>query len=608
MVNSAAREADVADHTVSSPASTWDTFWAARADHRGAVHEDTASLQTVLAAQIEWLSDVLNLVASGLGSERIGVEMRRSLGMGPLNDGTINASIAAVLAKHFWPHVRGSEEVNVRAEYNKLNAVRPPTAPGRLHDYPNGEMIVIPQQESEPCTARSQAITPLKAPPVPLDLSTEEEKVLADQRTWLVQVLGLLPTQGTIQDDAWIDSEIRDSLQKGRVTEATINAAVANILSTHFWPRVTADHSHKVRAAYKELSKLRPPARYVADLKSSDRDLPDMASDNSDLETVSQDILDDLIRDCDLAIEDESARQSAVSEALRACLTEGLSVAAARQRVFEKLQRLIAREQDSYRVNAKRGLKTSKAIWRVKSVAAICGCRGCQATRLQSVPWLSGGNPMSPSFELLQALKTEVRAFIPRKYVDVLRLDEVVADDVARDESAQTCHVVRVSRMAALVDSLFDGKAASPAAEYSARLSLHISPRRGRVPEPRQMISWQAAEENAAAWMRSMGFADARVTDGGADGGIDVISSQAVAQVKRESVAVGSPTIQRFHGAAAMNTDTDHKMFFSGAGYSKSAEAAADKLGIALFIYMLDGEVKPVNALASALLTRTVLA
>lgn len=197
VVNSAAREAD--DHTVSSPASTWDTFWAARADHRGAAHEDTASLQTVLAAQIGWLSDVLNLVASGLGSEGIGVEMRRSLGTGPLNDGTINASIAAVLAKHFWPYVRGSEEVNIRAEYNKLNAVRPPTAPGRLHDYPNGEMTEVPQQESEPCTASSQTFTPLKAPPVPLNLSTEEEKVAPISAPGWFKCSDFAPTKGPLK-------------------------------------------------------------------------------------------------------------------------------------------------------------------------------------------------------------------------------------------------------------------------------------------------------------------------------------------------------------------------------------------------------------------------
>ncbi|MDV7091081.1 hypothetical protein [Rhodococcus opacus] len=42
----------------------------------------------------------------------------------------------------------------------------------------------------------------------------------------------------------------------------------------------------------------------------------------------------------------------------------------------------------------------------------------------------------------------------------------------------------------------------------------------------------EAAELNAAARMRELGYPDARVTGRGADGGVDVVSDRAVAQVK----------------------------------------------------------------------------
>ncbi|WP_440717520.1 hypothetical protein [Gordonia oryzae] len=44
--------------------------------------------------------------------------------------------------------------------------------------------------------------------------------------------------------------------------------------------------------------------------------------------------------------------------------------------------------------------------------------------------------------------------------------------------------------------------------------------------------SFHQAELNGAAVLRDMGFADAKATTGGADGGIDVRSRRAYAQVK----------------------------------------------------------------------------
>lgn len=101
--------------------------------------------------------------------------------------------------------------------------------------------------------------------------------------------------------------------------------------------------------------------------------------------------------------------------------------------------------------------------------------------------------------------------------------------------------------------------------------------------------------------MRHWGFTDAQVTAGGADGGVDVRSTNAIAQVKFEAAQVGAPTVQRLVGARGV---AHHQalLFFSGAGYARPAVEYADMMGIALFQYRLDGSMVPVNGAASAVI------
>lgn len=117
-------------------------------------------------------------------------------------------------------------------------------------------------------------------------------------------------------------------------------------------------------------------------------------------------------------------------------------------------------------------------------------------------------------------------------------------------------------------------------------------------PAVTQIDSWQAAEHNAAAWMRHWGHPDARVTGGSADGGIDVGSNTALGQVKFEAAQVGAPAVQRLVGARGWDS---HKQlfFFSGAGYSPQAVAYADSMGIALLKYDLAGRMTPANDTAA---------
>lgn len=111
------------------------------------------------------------------------------------------------------------------------------------------------------------------------------------------------------------------------------------------------------------------------------------------------------------------------------------------------------------------------------------------------------------------------------------------------------------------------------------------------------------AEVNAAAQMRAMGFTDAAVTVAGADGGIDVRSHRAVAQVKLHSKPTGRPDLQRLFGARGADTSKG-LLFFTLAGYSAAAIEYANQVDMALFTYSLDGGVRAINRPAVALLTR----
>lgn len=116
-----------------------------------------------------------------------------------------------------------------------------------------------------------------------------------------------------------------------------------------------------------------------------------------------------------------------------------------------------------------------------------------------------------------------------------------------------------------------------------------------------QIATWQAAEANAAAWMRYWGFSDAAVTNAGADAGIDVRATRAVAQVKFQAAQVGRPAVQQLVGAAHAAPGAAH-LFFTGAGYSEPAVEYAEAAGVALLSYTLDGQVQPVNGAARRLL------
>src|SRR5205814_6276880 len=108
------------------------------------------------------------------------------------------------------------------------------------------------------------------------------------------------------------------------------------------------------------------------------------------------------------------------------------------------------------------------------------------------------------------------------------------------------------------------------------------------------------AEEVAAEWMHRLGFGDARCRGGGTDGGVDVRSQGAVAQVKAQLTPVGRPELQALYGVA--RSEGRRPLFFSLMSYTAAALGWADEVGMALFRFDHAGLVVPVNAPAEVLL------
>ena len=118
----------------------------------------------------------------------------------------------------------------------------------------------------------------------------------------------------------------------------------------------------------------------------------------------------------------------------------------------------------------------------------------------------------------------------------------------------------------------------------------------GWVPS-RIIASWQDAELAAVEHMQYLGFGDAHPTPSGPDGGLDVIATNAAAQVKFHAVPAGSPAVQQLAGAAYT---FEHKLFYATA-YSADAVRWADQAVIALFRLTEFSSVEPLNGTAARL-------
>jgi hypothetical protein len=117
--------------------------------------------------------------------------------------------------------------------------------------------------------------------------------------------------------------------------------------------------------------------------------------------------------------------------------------------------------------------------------------------------------------------------------------------------------------------------------------------RRAPRPQARLIRTARDAELAAAEWMEYLGFTAVTPTPVGADAGVDILSDEALAQVKAETVPTGRPPIQQHHGVCT--AAGKEALFFSLAGYTPAAATFADKVGIALFQFNLAAEIAPFN-------------
>ena len=102
------------------------------------------------------------------------------------------------------------------------------------------------------------------------------------------------------------------------------------------------------------------------------------------------------------------------------------------------------------------------------------------------------------------------------------------------------------------------------------------------------LLSWQEAEVSARDWMRRHGHRDAGLTPGGPDGGVDVVASRAIAQVKCWTQPVGpSPVLEL--ARVSQGAGRREPLFFSASGYTSNARASARAKGVQLYQLGPDG-------------------
>lgn len=125
-------------------------------------------------------------------------------------------------------------------------------------------------------------------------------------------------------------------------------------------------------------------------------------------------------------------------------------------------------------------------------------------------------------------------------------------------------------------------------------------------PSPRLIRTSKDAELAARDWFLALGFTDAYVLPGaGPDGGVDVVSSAAVAQVKATVGPAGRPIIQQIYGIASH--ESKQAVVFSIGGFTPEAVDWANSARVSLFQLDLSGDTTPANRLATELIAAAEL-
>lgn len=121
------------------------------------------------------------------------------------------------------------------------------------------------------------------------------------------------------------------------------------------------------------------------------------------------------------------------------------------------------------------------------------------------------------------------------------------------------------------------------------------------LPAPRLIRTPRDAEEYAAEAMSALGLTNVTLSPEGPDGGVDVSSDEALAQVKLEGRNSTREQLQRLTGIAL--TQGTSALFFSLAGYTQAAVEWAEATNMALFTFAYDGSLAAESTLATDLLS-----
>lgn len=107
---------------------------------------------------------------------------------------------------------------------------------------------------------------------------------------------------------------------------------------------------------------------------------------------------------------------------------------------------------------------------------------------------------------------------------------------------------------------------------------------------------WQQVERDTAAWLRAAGCRQVAMTTAGADGGVDVLTSEWAVQVKHTERRVGRPAVQQIVGAA-LHVER-RPAVVSTSGFTSPAVEYAVEHNVALVRLDDHGHGRPVTSAA----------
>lgn len=119
-------------------------------------------------------------------------------------------------------------------------------------------------------------------------------------------------------------------------------------------------------------------------------------------------------------------------------------------------------------------------------------------------------------------------------------------------------------------------------------------------PLPRLIRDWADAEKIAAEWVEWFGFGPASVTQATRDGGVDVVSATAVAQVKDYGRPCPAGPVREV--AAIGHLEGKVAMIFARAGFTPDALDWGARAGVAMFGFDLQGTPTPHSPAAADLM------